>query len=85
MWVNLDVRKINSIFNAYLRRISCVFSAKIVSLQKIKFDMAKYIYQHENWTNFTWNEQKIKGLYGEVKYLQGKLSGIMSTIGFSQK
>ena len=47
--------------------------------------MAKYIYQHENWTNFTWNEQIISELYGEVKYLQGKLSGIMSTIGFSQK
>jgi Fic family protein len=44
--------------------------------------MAKYIYQHENWTDFTWNEQKINELYGEVKYLQGKLNGIMSTIGF---
>jgi Fic family protein len=47
--------------------------------------MAKYIYQHENWTNFTWNKQIINELYGEVKYLQGKLNGIMSTIGFSQK
>jgi Fic family protein len=47
--------------------------------------MAKYIYQHENWTNFTWNERIINELYGEVKYLQGKLNGIMSTIGFSQK
>jgi len=47
--------------------------------------MATYIYQHENWTNFTWNEQEISELYGEVKYLQGKLSSIMSTIGFSQK
>jgi len=47
--------------------------------------MAKYIYQHENWTNFTWNEKTINELYGEVKYLQGKLNGIMSTIGFLQK
>jgi len=47
--------------------------------------MAKYIYQYENWTNFTWKEHEISKLYGEVKYLQGKLSGIMSTIGFSQK
>ena len=47
--------------------------------------MVKYIYQYENWTNFTWNEQYISEIYGEVKYLQGKLSGIMSTIGFSQK
>ena len=47
--------------------------------------MAKYIYQYENWTDFTWNEKDISELYGEVKYLQGKLSGIMSTIGFAQK
>ncbi|GHV70408.1 cell division protein Fic [Bacteroidia bacterium] len=47
--------------------------------------MAKYIYQHENWTNFVWDEDKIRDLFGEVKYLQGKLNGIMSTIGFSQK
>ncbi|MDR1779247.1 MAG: Fic family protein [Tannerella sp.] len=47
--------------------------------------MAKYIYQHENWTNFIWNEDKIRDLFGEVKYLQGRLNGIMATIGFSQK
>ena len=47
--------------------------------------MAKYIYQYENWTDFTWNKQEISELYGEVKYLQGRLSGIMSTIGFLQK
>lgn len=47
--------------------------------------MAKYIYQHENWTNFFWDEEKIRDLYGEVKYLQGILNGIMSAIGFSQK
>jgi Fic family protein len=47
--------------------------------------MAKYIYQRENWTDFIWNTRKINELLGEVKYLQGKLNGIMSTIGFSQK
>ena len=47
--------------------------------------MAKYIYQHKNWTNFIWNEDLIRDLFGEVRYLQGKLNGIMSTIGFSQK
>ena len=47
--------------------------------------MVKYIYQHENWTNFIWNEDKIRDIFGEIKYLQGKLNGIMTTIGFSQK
>jgi Fic family protein len=48
-------------------------------------DMAKYIYQQENWTDFIWNKQEINELYDEVRYLQGKLNGIMNTIGFSQK
>ena len=47
--------------------------------------MAKYIYQQKNWTDFTWKEQEINELYDEVRYLQGKLNGIMNTIGFSQK
>ncbi|MDR0370283.1 MAG: Fic family protein [Prevotellaceae bacterium] len=47
--------------------------------------MAKYIYQHENWTNFVWDDENIRNLFGEVKYLQGKLKGIMSTIGLLQK
>ncbi|HOG19321.1 MAG TPA: Fic family protein [Salinivirgaceae bacterium] len=47
--------------------------------------MAKYIYQHENWTDFVWEEEKIRDLFGEVKYLQGRLNGILSAVGFSQK
>jgi len=47
--------------------------------------MAKYIYQHENWTNFTWDYSKIALILGEVRNLQGKLSGTMSTLGFSLK
>jgi Fic family protein len=47
--------------------------------------MATYIYQREDWSNFIWNEDKIRDLFGDVKYLQGKLNGIMSTVGFSQK
>lgn len=47
--------------------------------------MAKYIYQHSNWRNFTWNEQAIQVLLGKVRHLQGKLLGQMSTVGFSLK
>ena len=47
--------------------------------------MAKYIYQQKNWTDFIWNKQEVNELYDEVRYLQGKLNGIMNTIGFSQK
>ena len=44
--------------------------------------MAKYIYQHENWTDFTWNSQKIGSLLSDVRHLQGKLLGKMASYGF---
>lgn len=47
--------------------------------------MAKYIYQHSNWPNFSWNEKEIQVILGKVRHLQGKLIGQMSALGFSQK
>ncbi|MCD7971066.1 MAG: Fic family protein [Candidatus Azobacteroides sp.] len=45
--------------------------------------MAKYIYQYSNWPHFTWDEKEILALLGNLRYLQGKLLGQMSTVGFS--
>ncbi|MDR0738117.1 MAG: DUF4172 domain-containing protein, partial [Prevotellaceae bacterium] len=39
--------------------------------------MAKYIYQRKKWTDFTWQQQTISEIYGEVRHLQGKVNGIM--------
>lgn len=47
--------------------------------------MATYIYQHENWPNFTWNAAAISKTFGEVRNLQGRISGWMSTMGFAAK
>lgn len=47
--------------------------------------MAKYIYQSDTWPNFTWDEQEIQIVLGKLRYLQGKLIGQMSALGFSQK
>jgi Fic family protein len=47
--------------------------------------LAKYIYQYENWTDFTWNEIEVNILFGEVRNLQGKISGQMNVLGFSSK
>ena len=47
--------------------------------------MAKYIYQYENWTDFTWDYSKIAVVLGEVRNLQGKLLGTMNALGFSLK
>lgn len=47
--------------------------------------MAKYIYEHKNWTNFSWNDKAINALFGEVKLIQGKIIGQMNALGFSAK
>ncbi|MBN8707517.1 MAG: Fic family protein [Bacteroidetes bacterium] len=47
--------------------------------------MANYIYNHENWTKFTWQESEISKLFGEVRNTQGKISGQMNAMGFSAK
>lgn len=44
--------------------------------------MVKYIYQRENWMNFTWDEKKISLLLAEVRHLQGRLLGKMTSLGF---
>jgi Fic family protein len=45
-------------------------------------NMAKYIYQHKEWPNFTWNNKVISGVLGRVRHLQGRLVGKMHTLGF---
>jgi len=47
--------------------------------------MAKYIYEHNNWTDFSWNDKAINAGFGEVKLMQGKIIGQMNTLGFSAK
>ncbi len=47
--------------------------------------MPKYIYQHENWPNFTWDEKEISPLLGQVRNLQGKIIGQMNVFGFALK
>lgn len=47
--------------------------------------MAKYIYEHKNWTEFVWDDKAINGVFGEVRLMQGKLIGQMNALGFSAK
>ncbi len=47
--------------------------------------MAKYIYEHNNWTKFTWQDKSINVVFGEVRLMQGKIIGQMNTLGFSAK
>jgi Fic family protein len=47
--------------------------------------MAKYIHQYKDWTLFSWDDSAINALFGEVRNLQGKISGQMNGLGFSMK
>ena len=47
--------------------------------------VAKYIYQQKEWTNFTWKDAAINVIFGEVRNLQGKITGQMNALGFSTK
>jgi Fic family protein len=47
--------------------------------------MAKYIYEQNNWTKFTWQDNSINVVFGEVRLMQGKIIGQMNALGFSAK
>ncbi|MDR0429587.1 MAG: DUF4172 domain-containing protein, partial [Tannerellaceae bacterium] len=44
--------------------------------------MLKYIYQRGNWMDFAWNDSKISVLLAQVRNLQGRLLGKMTSLGF---
>lgn len=47
--------------------------------------MAKYIYEYNNWTDFSWQDKAINAVFGEVRLMQGKIIGQMNALGFSAK
>ncbi|MCB9425789.1 MAG: Fic family protein [Flavobacteriales bacterium] len=47
--------------------------------------MPKYIYEHEQWPDFTWDDRQISQILGKVRHLQGKLFGQINSLGFSLK
>ncbi|MBI9069862.1 MAG: Fic family protein [Salinivirgaceae bacterium] len=47
--------------------------------------MARYIYQYDQWPNFTWNDREIHVILGKVRHIQGKIFGQMGALGFSLK
>ena len=47
--------------------------------------MNKYIYEHKNWTDFTWQDKAVNVVFGEVRHMQGRIIGQMNALGFSEK
>lgn len=46
---------------------------------------AIYIWQQEEWPDFTWDDSKLSYKLGKVRSMQGKLVGKMSALGFDLK
>lgn len=44
-----------------------------------------YIYQHENWPHFIWDQTRVLTLLAQVKWAQGLLLGKMQNLGFEIK
>ena len=47
--------------------------------------MPKYIYQFENWTEFSWQNAVVSAALGEMRLLQGKILGQIHSLGFASK
>jgi Fic family protein len=47
--------------------------------------MARYIYEYDNWPEFTWSDKTLGLILGKVRHLQGKIFGQMEALGFSIK
>lgn len=47
--------------------------------------MTKYVYEYQNWTDFSWQDKAINVVFGEVRLMQGKIIGQMSALGFFAK
>ena len=53
--------------------------------RKISLAMAKYIYDYPEWPQFVWRERDLSVIFGEVRHLQGRISGQMNALGFSAR
>lgn len=47
--------------------------------------MPRYIHQHYDWPAFTWDDAVLLPVLGQVRYIQGKISGTMEVFGFSTR
>lgn len=63
-----------------------IFAVKNPYIYRKNFQtVAKYIYEHKNWTDFSWQDKAINVVFGEVRHMQGKIIGQMNALGFSAK
>lgn len=66
-----------------MTRIIDLFASKRYFCKQTKTNMRPiYIWQYPAWPNFTWNDSELIILLSEVRNLEGKIHGMMSSLGF---
>lgn len=68
-----------------MTRLDAVFASNLYFCIKIKNMVPYYIWQYKEWPHFSWNTDRLLNLLLEVKNLEGKLSGLMSALGFDMQ
>jgi Fic family protein len=69
------ISAINAVITFYFAKFALYLSHK---LRRMKI----YIYQQDDWPNFTWDSDALLPLLGRLRNMQGKLTGKMEMLGF---
>ena len=78
------LKRLDKLFSSYFDENSLFFHIIALSLQQNhKVMRAKYIWQHPAWTKFIWDNDKLITHLSEVRNLEGRVIGMMSSLGFS--
>lgn len=70
----------------FLRGIILIFAAKFAensnSIHRASVGIDMYIWQHKEWPAFRWDDRHIANMLAQVRLEQGRLLGMMSSLGF---
>ena len=76
------MQRINTLIDAINTTINYECNEEVVYLLQILQRMSYYIYQNQNWPNFTWESKEFVNQLSEARNLQGRLIGKMESLGF---
>lgn len=76
-------RRIHSaVYVEYFLILRIMCGECLVILRSAAYTASMYIYEHKDWTRFTWDESVILPLLSDVRFAQGRLLGELNNLGF---
>lgn len=85
MFIHNYVRRIDYVISAYFADITVDFAEnRLYNIRKICGDYM-WIYEHKNWSDFTWDIRTLASKLADIRYRQGCLLGRMQGLGFELK